>query len=84
MLGITSNVATYRRLALTWGVEPALIGAVSDTDSMVQRVVERVVEMGRVREGDRVVITSGSPINNPGSTNLIKVHTIGQPLHAIS
>ncbi len=45
-------------------------------------VVNTVVDMGLVNEGDKVVITSGVPIGKSGTTSLIKVHSFGQPITA--
>jgi pyruvate kinase len=44
--------------------------------------VDTVVDSGLVEQGDKVVITSGVPIGTPGTTSLIKVHSIGQPITA--
>nr|WP_281172777.1 pyruvate kinase alpha/beta domain-containing protein [Cylindrospermum stagnale] len=41
-----------------------------------------VVEMNLVNQGDKVVITSGVPVGKSGTTSLIKVHSIGQPITA--
>lgn len=80
ILGVTTNRATYFQLALTWGVTPCFIGPVTDTDTMIQNSIAAAQESRFVREGDRVVLTAGVPVNNPGTTNLIKVHVIGQPV----
>ncbi len=73
---------TYRRLALSWGVQPRLIPQVYTMEEMLQTAVNTAVELGLASEGDKVVITAGVPIGVPGNTNLIKVHTIGQPIVA--
>jgi pyruvate kinase len=65
---------------LYWGVVPVLIPPVENTDEMIARTVEAAIALGYVKEGDLVVITSGSPVGVTGNTNLIKVHRIGQPL----
>lgn len=74
---MTTCRATYHRLALTWGVIPLLIESVSDTDTLIANTVLAAQAGKFVHEGDRVVLTAGVPVNNPGTTNLIKVHTIG-------
>jgi pyruvate kinase len=80
ILAATTREATFRAMALYWGVTPMLVPFPRDTDEMIAHAVEAAVANGHVHEGDRVVITAGTPIGVPGSTNLIKVHTIGQPL----
>lgn len=78
IVGVTTETATYRQLALTWGVQPLLVERVHDTDAMLQVTVDAAAEARLVKEGDKVVLTAGVPVNNPGTTNLIQVHTIGQ------
>jgi len=67
-------------MALVWGVTPALVSFPDNTDEMIVNTVEAATQTGFVKEDDLVVITAGTPIGVPGSTNLIKVHKIGQPL----
>jgi pyruvate kinase len=82
IFAVTPSRAVYHQLALTWGVLPCLIAPVNDTDSMMRTTIAAALEKKMVREGDKVVLTAGVPINNKDSTNLIKVHVIGQPLEA--
>ena len=53
-----------------------------NAEEMFTNVVNTVVEMGLANDGDKVVITSGVPIGKSGTTSLIKVHSIGQPITA--
>jgi pyruvate kinase len=76
----TTDPARMAQMNLYWGVVPVLIPPVENTDEMIARTVEAAIVAGYVREGDLVVITSGSPVGVTGNTNLIKVHRIGQPL----
>lgn len=80
ILGITTNQKAAARLALTWGVLPCCIAPVDDTDSLMYAVIAAAIEHKMVRDGDCVVLTAGVPVHSPGTTNLIKVHTVGQPL----
>lgn len=80
ILGITTNQKACARLALTWGVLPCCIAPVDDTDSLMYAVIAAAKEHKMVRDGDCVVLTAGVPVHSPGTTNLIKVHTVGQPL----
>lgn len=70
--------ATYRQLALSWGVYTVLVAPSRNTDDMIQEAVEGVLRAGLVNEGDMIVLTAGVPAGVPGRTNLIKVHTVGQ------
>ncbi|WP_302904463.1 pyruvate kinase alpha/beta domain-containing protein, partial [Streptomyces venezuelae] len=72
--------ATRSQLNLTWGVETFLGPHVDSTDAMVAQVDEELLRIGRCRPGDIVVITAGSPPGVAGSTNLVRVHHIGESL----
>ncbi|WP_369379831.1 pyruvate kinase [Streptomyces sp. cg36] len=78
LLAFTPDPATRSQLNLTWGVETFLGPHVDSTDAMVAQVDEQLLKIGRCRRGDIVVITAGSPPGVPGSTNLVRVHHIGE------
>jgi pyruvate kinase len=72
--------ATHRRhavqqMALEWGVVPVLIEECKDVEDLWARTLEAARESGLVVPGDRVVITAGTAVNVPGTTNVIKVET---------
>ncbi|MCQ6556121.1 pyruvate kinase [Streptomyces sp. C10-9-1] len=81
LLAFTSDPATRSQLSLTWGVETFLGPHVDSTDAMVAQVDEELQRIGRCRPGDIVVITAGSPPGVSGSTNLVRVHRIGESVH---
>jgi len=66
-----------RRLALYWGVRSLPVGAMSDSDQQITLVDETLQATGFGKKGDLVVITMGVPLGSLGSTNLMKVHTLG-------
>ncbi|MFI1505911.1 pyruvate kinase [Streptomyces sp. NPDC020597] len=78
VLAFTPEPATRSQLSLTWGVETFLGPAVASTDAMVDQVDELLLRYGRCEKGDVVVITAGSPPGVSGSTNLVRVHHIGE------
>lgn len=80
ILAATTEESSYRTMALNWGVQPMIVPFPSDTEEMIAHTVEAATALGHVHNGDLVVITAGTPLGVPGSTNLIKVHVIGQPL----
>jgi pyruvate kinase len=77
LLAFTVDGRVRSQLALSWGVETFLVPAVSHTDDMVRQVDFSLMSIGRLREGDHVVVVAGSPPNTVGSTNLIRVHEVG-------
>ncbi|MFD1831932.1 pyruvate kinase [Streptomyces desertarenae] len=78
VLAFTPDPATRTQLSLTWGVETFLGPTVRTTDEMVRQVDEQLLGIGRCREGDKVIITAGSPPGVPGTTNMVRVHHIGE------
>ncbi|MCC2279291.1 pyruvate kinase [Streptomyces sp. ET3-23] len=78
LLAFTPEPATRSQLNLTWGVETFLGPMVQTTDEMVEQVDEYLLRIGRCRKGDMVIITAGSPPGMAGTTNLVRVHHIGE------
>ena len=69
--------ATVRRCALIWGVEAASIGRHEVTEELIADASRRVVELGWVKEGDRIGITAGLPSGKPDTTSLLQIQTAG-------
>jgi len=80
IIATTTSKSTYRKLALIWGVTPYVTEIMEGTDSMIENSTKIAVETGIVKNGDLVVITAGIPVGVSGSTNLIKVHIVGDIL----
>lgn len=78
VIAVTPNEQIVRRLALNWGVIPVLGDAAKSTDELIDQAIDRSVEQGLVQHGDLVVITAGVPVGRAGTTNLIKVHHVGE------
>ncbi|MGH3795382.1 MAG: pyruvate kinase [Pseudonocardiaceae bacterium] len=81
LLAFTPEPAVRNQLALTWGTETFLVPAVESTDAMVQQVDQAMLSIGRYQPGDLVVIVAGSPPSTVGSTNLVRVHRLGEDDH---
>ena len=62
-------------MAIEWGLEPVLIPECMDVEDLWARSLEAARDTGLVNAGDRVVLTAGTTVNMPGSTNVIKVET---------
>ncbi|HSA49578.1 MAG TPA: pyruvate kinase [Yinghuangia sp.] len=77
-LAFTPEQSVRSQLSLTWGVETFLGELCEHTDEMVQQVDAALLNIGRCKPGDVVIITAGSPPGVPGSTNMIRVHHIGE------
>ncbi|HEX3221371.1 MAG TPA: pyruvate kinase [Nocardioides sp.] len=84
VLAFTPVAKVRSQLSLTWGVETFLAGDVEHTDEMVRQVDEALLKIGRVKEGDQVVIIAGSPPGIPGSTNALRIHRMGDAINEIT
>jgi pyruvate kinase len=78
VLAFTPESATRSQLSLSWGVETFLGPVAKTTDEIVDQVDEQLLRLGRCAKGDVVVITAGSPPGVPGTTNMVRVHHVGE------
>ena len=65
-----------QQLALDWAVVPIVIDDASSIEDLWQRVADAIKDSGLAAAGDRVVLTGGTLLNLPGTTNHILVHTM--------
>jgi pyruvate kinase len=77
VLAFTTDPATRNQLALTWGVESFVVEHVDTTDAMVELVDREMLKLSEYAKGDTVIITAGSPPGEAGTTNLVRVHHLG-------
>lgn len=78
IFAVTPNEQVVRRLALVWGVIPVISQEARTTDQLFELAVDSGIKYGLVGLGDLVIITAGVPVGRSGTTNLIKVHQIGE------
>jgi pyruvate kinase len=78
VVALTPFTEIQRRLGLYWGVRARLVRKVDTTDEMLQEVESTLLEDGTVRNGDVLVIISGGPMWVTGTTNLLKLHRVGE------
>ncbi len=78
IIGATPNRKVARQLMLSWGVYPIYVKSTENTDEMIEASVQGALEAGFIQSGDLVLITAGTPAGIQGSTNLLKVHTVGE------
>jgi pyruvate kinase len=84
LMAFTPFPSVRSQLALSWGVETFKTAEVEHTDEMVRQVDEQLLQIGRVEEGDLVVIIAGSPPGIPGSTNALRIHRIGDAINEVA
>ena len=76
VLGLTSNLATARRLAVVWGVHAVLTPEVHTMTEAVSRATRVARIEGFATPGQEVVVTAGVPFNQPGTTNALRVAAV--------
>jgi pyruvate kinase len=76
IVALTHQEWSLHQMALEWGVTPILIPEARDYEELLASSLDAARASGLVETGDRVVVTLGTAVNMPGSTNLIKVETI--------
>ena len=84
VLAFTPEARVRSQLSLSWGVETFLTTPVEHTDEMVRQVDEALLEIGRVEQGEQVVIIAGSPPGIPGSTNALRIHRMGDAINEVA
>lgn len=80
IIAATVSERIRRRLCLSWGVETVLTKQLQSTDDVIDISVEKALDSKLIKRGDLVVITAGVPVGVVGTTNLIKVHIVGDVL----
>ena len=76
IIGLTTNEATWRKLALSWGVTPAMCEQLPSTDVLFYTAKKIAKSVFGLEKGDRLVITGGNTTGHSGNTDLIKIEEI--------
>lgn len=86
IIATTHNIDVARKLSLVWGVEAITTKKIEQTDELIDNSISEALKAEYVHEGDLIILSAGIPVSTPGSTNMIKVHTVanvltqGQPI----
>jgi pyruvate kinase len=75
IIAVTHRRHSVQQLALEWGVVPAEMEEAENVEDLWTRSLAKARETGLVAPGDRVVLTAGTAVNVPGTTNVIRVET---------
>lgn len=76
VLACTPLVRTARRCSLYWGVLPLVVPTADTAEQMIRQTGQEIKRLGYAEAGDRVVITAGVPMGQPGTTNTLSVEVI--------
>lgn len=80
IIAVTPNAETARQCALVWGIFPVVKEGRKTTDALLNNAVATAVETERVQNGDLIIITAGVPTGEKGTTNMMKLHLVGDEL----
>ncbi|WP_248509354.1 pyruvate kinase [Sporosarcina sp. NCCP-2222] len=80
IIAVSSSAVCAKKLTLVWGIYPVISKKVKSIDEVLQDTVEESVKHQYVTHGDVVIITAGVPVGEAGTTNLMKIHVIGDML----
>jgi pyruvate kinase len=76
VVALSHHQHALQQMALEWGVTPLYVAEAAELGELWSTSVKAAREEGCVKQGDRVVITAGTAVNIPGSTNVIKVDIV--------
>jgi pyruvate kinase len=76
IIGLTTNERTWRKLAMSWGVIPAICETFNSTDVLFYTAKKMATKQLSLKAADRIVITGGNTTGHSGNTNLIKIEEI--------
>lgn len=80
IIAVTPFENVARKLSIVWGVYPILTEKKESADDIINVSVEKALNSGFVKKGDLIVIAAGVPVGFTGTTNMIKVHIVGDIL----
>lgn len=80
VIAVTFSENVRRKLQIFWGVVSIISKKSNHTDEVIERSISGALNANYISDGDTVVLTAGIPVGVAGTTNLIKVHTIGKVL----
>ena len=76
LIGASPSMTTTKQLALSWGVEPLVVGEYRSTDEMVWCVIEAAVDDGLIRHGATVAVLAGAPDSPTNATDVLRIVTV--------
>jgi len=76
----TSSDRVARSLSLYWGVTPLVIDHIESDSEIFKVVIDAAIKKGLIKDGDLIVITAGVPVGVGGTTNMLRIHIVGDQL----
>jgi pyruvate kinase len=80
IIACTPDTVVQRQLKLNWGIIPLLTKEETETNELFNHAIDAALEAGHIQKGELIVLTAGVPVGLSGTTNLIKVHVVGEKI----
>ena len=80
IIACVMNEQVQRQLAISWGITPLIMALAHSTDELIEMSTSLAKENGYLHDGELAVVTAGVPVGVSGTTNMIKIHMIGNCL----
>ncbi len=80
IIACVMNEQVQRQLAISWGITPLMMPLAHSTDELIEMSTNLAKENGYLHDGELAVVTAGVPVGVSGTTNMIKIHMIGNCL----
>lgn len=77
IIAVTFSETVNRQLSLVWGVQSVMATEAESTDEMLETAVDHALGTKLFERGSQVIVTAGVPVGESGTTNLMKVHVVG-------
>ena len=80
IIACVMNEQVQRQLAISWGITPLMMALAHSTDELIEMSTNLAKENGYLHDGELAVVTAGVPVGVSGTTNMIKIHMVGNCL----
>ena len=80
IIGCSPDEKVLRQMNLSWGVMPIYVEEKKSTDELFEAAVSAARQAGVIKDGDLTVITAGVPLGKSGTTNMMRIHVVGEPM----
>ena len=80
IIGCSPSEKVLRQMNLSWGVTPIYVEEKKSTDELFEAAVSAARQAGAIKDGDLTVITAGVPLGKSGTTNMMRIHIVGEPM----
>ena len=80
IIACVMRAQVQRQLSLSWGITPLMMSLAHSTDELIEMSTALAKENGYLHNGELAVVTAGVPVGVSGTTNMIKIHMVGNCL----